>query len=159
MNLDKACLKLISQIMNTDSRTERYNQLLFKDLLMSRQSQKPKNNQHYFTVWRWHFYSGIFIAPFLIILACSALGMLLMSNITGRDYDRLTITPHSTVQTTVSTQAKAALESLPNSTLVKYVAPREPNTVALFQVKSETQNNMVAVDPYTAEIVKHTDAK
>lgn len=140
--------------MNTDSRTERYNQLLFKDLLMSRQSQKPKNNQHYFTVWRWHFYSGIFIAPFLIILACSALGMLLMSNITGRDYDRLTITPQSTVQTTVSTQAKAALESLPNSTLVKYVAPREPNTVALFQVKSETQNNMVAVDPYTAEIVK-----
>ena len=39
---------------------------------MSGSKQKPQNRQHYFTVWRWHFYSGIFIAPFLIILACSA---------------------------------------------------------------------------------------
>ncbi|MDN3454402.1 PepSY domain-containing protein, partial [Psychrobacter sp. APC 3350] len=89
---------------------------------MSRQSQKPKNSQHYFTVWRWHFYSGIFIAPFLIILACTALGMLLMSNTTGRDNDRLTITSQSTVQMPVSTQAKTALESVPDSTLVKYIA-------------------------------------
>ncbi|WP_394212908.1 PepSY-associated TM helix domain-containing protein [Psychrobacter piscatorii] len=121
---------------------------------MSRQSQKPKNSQHYFTVWRWHFYSGIFIAPFLIILACTALGMLLMSNATGRDNDRLTIIPQSTVQMPVSTQAKTALESVPDSTLVKYIAPRESNTVALFQVKSESQDNMVAIDPYTADIVK-----
>lgn len=121
---------------------------------MGERNQKPKNSQHYFMVWRWHFYSGIFIAPFLIILACSALGMLLMSNTTGRDNDRLTITPQSTVQIPVSTQAKAALKSLPNSTLVKYIAPREPDTVAIFQVRSANQDNMVAVNPYTADIVK-----
>lgn len=141
-------------MMRVALKAEPYSQLLFKDLLMSRQSQKPKNSQHYFTVWRWHFYSGIFIAPFLIILACTALGMLLMSNATGRDNDRLTIIPQSTVQMPVSTQAKTALESVPDSTLVKYIAPRESNTVALFQVKSESQDNMVAIDPYTADIVK-----
>ena len=121
---------------------------------MSGSNQKPNTNQHYFTVWRWHFYSGIFIAPFLIILACSALGMLLMSNTTGRDNDRLTVTPQSTVQIPVSTQAKAALETLPDSTLVKYIAPRESDTVAVFQVRSENQDNMIAVNPYTADIVK-----
>ena len=121
---------------------------------MSASKQKPQNNQHYFTVWRWHFYSGIFIAPFLIILACSALGMLLMSNTTGRENDRLTITPQSTVQAPVSTQAKAALATLPESTLVKYIAPRDTDTVALFQVQSDSQNNMVAVNPYTADIVQ-----
>ena len=121
---------------------------------MSGSNQKPNTNQHYFTVWRWHFYSGIFIAPFLIILACSALGMLLMSNTTGRDNDRLTVTPQSTVQIPVSTQAKVALKTLPDSTLVKYIAPRESDTVAVFQVRSENQDNMVAVNPYTADIVK-----
>ncbi|MBB3107593.1 putative iron-regulated membrane protein [Psychrobacter luti] len=122
---------------------------------MSGSNQKPNTNQHYFTVWRWHFYSGIFIAPFLIILACSALGMLLMSNTTGRDNDRLTVTPQSTVQIPVSTQAKVALKTLPDSTLVKYIAPRESDTVAVFQVRSENQDNMVAVNPYTADIVKN----
>ena len=122
---------------------------------MSGSNQKPNTNQHYFTVWRWHFYSGIFIAPFLIILAFSALGMLLMSNTTGRDNDRLTVTPQSTVQIPVSTQAKAALKTLPDSSLVKYIAPRESDTVAVFQVRSENQDNMVAVNPYTADIVKN----
>ena len=121
---------------------------------MSGNNQKPNTNQHYFTVWRWHFYSGIFIAPFLIILACSALGMLLMSNTTGRDNDRLTVTPQSTVQIPVSTQAKAALETLPDSKLVKYIAPRDSDTVTVFQVRSENQDNMVAINPYTADIVK-----
>ena len=121
---------------------------------MGGNNQKPNTNQHYFTVWRWHFYSGIFIAPFLIILACSALGMLLMSNTTGRDNDRLTVTPQSTVEIPVSTQAKAALKTLPDSTLVKYIAPRDSDTVAVFQVRSENQDNMVAINPYTADIVK-----
>ena len=121
---------------------------------MSGRNQKPKNSQHYFTIWRWHFYSGIFIAPFLIILACTAIGMLFMSNTTGSDNDRLTITPQPTVQIPVSTQAKAALGTLPDSTLVKYIAPRDTDKVALFQVSSEGHDSMVAVNPYTADIVK-----
>jgi uncharacterized iron-regulated membrane protein len=27
-------------------------------------------------VWRWHFYAGLYVAPFLIILACTGLVML-----------------------------------------------------------------------------------
>jgi len=43
---------------------------------------------------------------------------------------------------------------LPDSTLVKYIAPRDTDTVALFQIKSDDQSNMVAVNPYTADIVQ-----
>ncbi|WP_250162647.1 PepSY domain-containing protein [Psychrobacter sp. WY6] len=39
---------------------------------------------------------------------------------------------------------------------MKYIAPRDTNTVALFQVKSASHENMVAVNPYTADIVKST---
>ena len=133
------------------------NQRLLKVIFMNRHTSQSTNTQRYFTVWRWHFYAGMFIAPFLIILACSALGMLLMSNIAGRDDDRLTITtPDSAVTAPISTQAKNALNTLPNSTLVKYIAPRDTGTVALFQVKSASHENMVAVNPYTADIVKST---
>ncbi|MFP3366910.1 hypothetical protein R0J93_25030, partial [Pseudoalteromonas sp. SIMBA_148] len=81
--------------------------------------------------------------------------MLFMSNTAGRDNDRLTVVvPESTVQALVSTQAKNALSTLPDSTLVKYIAPRDTDTVALFQIKSDDQSNMVAVNPYTADIVQ-----
>ena len=124
---------------------------------MNRQTPQSDNNQRYFTVWRWHFYAGMFVAPFLIILACTGLGMILMSNTLGRDNDRLTVpTPESMVQAPVATQAKNALGTLPDSTLIKYISPRESDTVALFQVISEGHDNMVAVNPYTAEIVTST---
>ena len=124
---------------------------------MSRDTRQPSNNQRYFTVWRWHFYAGMFIAPFLIILAFTGLGMLLMSNTTGRDSDRLTVTPlQSMVQAPIANQAKNALQTLPDSTLIKYIAPRNTDTVALFQVVSGRHDNMVAVNPYTGDIVKST---
>jgi len=124
---------------------------------MNEPMPKPTNNQRYFTVWRWHFYAGIFATPFLIVLAITALGMLFMSNTAGRDDDRLTVAiPESTSQAPVSIQAKNALSTLPNSTLVKYIAPRDTDTVALFQIKSDEHSNMVAVNPYTADIVQST---
>ncbi|PYE39866.1 PepSY-associated TM helix domain-containing protein [Psychrobacter fozii] len=126
---------------------------------MNRDSSQSPNTQRYFTVWRWHFYAGMFVAPFLIVLAVTALGMLFMSNTVGRDNDRLTITiPESTVQAPVSIQAKNALGTLPDSALIKYIAPRDADTVALFQVESEGQTNMVAVNPYTADVVNSAPA-
>ena len=124
---------------------------------MNRGGRQSISNQRYFTVWRWHFYAGMFVAPFLIVLACTALGMLFMSNTAGRDHDRLTIVvPESTVPAPISTQAKNALTTLPDSTLVKYIAPRDTDTVALFQVKSADHDTMVAVNPYTAAVVDST---
>ena len=122
-------------------------------------SQSTSNSHRYFTVWRWHFYAGMFVAPFLIVLAVTALGMLFMSNTVGRDGDRLTIaTPESVITAPVSIQAKNALSTLPDSTLIKYVAPRDADTVALFQVQSEDHTNMVAVNPYTANVVNSAPA-
>ena len=34
-------------------------------------------NRRYLTVWRWHFYAGLWVAPFLTLLAVTGLGMLL----------------------------------------------------------------------------------
>lgn len=126
---------------------------------MNKDAHQSINNQRYFTVWRWHFYAGMFVAPFLIILACTALGMLLLSSTVGRDSDRLTISvPESTMTAPVATQAKNALNTLPDSTLIKYTAPREVDTVALFQVKSADHDNIVAVNPYTADVIESTPA-
>lgn len=129
---------------------------------MAHPKPQAQNNGYYFTVWRWHFYAGMFVAPFLIILACTGLGMLLLSNTTGRDGDRMTI-PTAQIapnvsQAPIATQAKSALATLPDSTLIQYIAPRSADTVALFRIKTDQLENVVAINPYDASVVRSQPA-
>lgn len=117
------------------------------------ESIKNLENRHYLTIWRWHFYAGLFVAPFLMLLAATGLAMLLFANISGKEGERLQVTPHQLVQP-VSTQAQAALDKIGSGSVVQYIAPRANNMVAVFRVNHDDQATMVAVDPYTAEVVK-----
>ncbi|QEY23475.1 PepSY-associated TM helix domain-containing protein [Neisseria animalis] len=112
-------------------------------------------NRRYLTVWRWHFYAGIFVAPFLMLLAATGLAMLLLANISGREGERLEITPQAAVQP-LSVQAESARASLHSETasVVQYIAPRADNMVAVFRVNDGGKAVMAAVDPYTAQVVK-----
>lgn len=110
------------------------------------------NNNKYSIIWRWHFYAGILVAPLLIILSLSALGMLFMANTVGPNNELLTVSKQSST-TPISVQAQSALATLPDSTLKQYIAPKSEDNVALFRVGSADNEYMVAVDPYTAEVI------
>ena len=116
---------------------------------------KPAANRHYLTVWRWHFYAGLFTAPFLMLLAATGLAMLLFANITGRDGERMHVTPQAVVKP-LSEQAEAARQAInPDSaSVVQYIAPRQADMVAVFRVNEGKTATMVAIDPYTAQVMK-----
>lgn len=111
-------------------------------------------NRRYLTVWRWHFYAGLLVAPFLTLLAVTGLGMLLFANITGKEGERIHITPQAVVQP-LSAQAEAARQFVNPETasVVQYIAPRADDMVAVFRVNNDDKATMVAVDPYTAKVV------
>ena len=79
-------------------------------------------NRRYLTVWRWHFYFGLLVAPFLTLLAITGLGMLLFANITGKEGERIHVTPQVQVQP-LSAQAEAARQSVNPETasVVQYI--------------------------------------
>ena len=113
-------------------------------------------SQRYFTIWRWHFYAGIFVAPLLMVLAITGLGMLLFANIEGRDGEYVYVAPAAQVQP-LSQQAQAALNKVDaqNGKVIQYFVPRAPDMAAIFRVdNAEGKATMVAVNPYTAEVVK-----
>lgn len=117
-------------------------------------SQKT-NGQRYATIWRWHFYAGAFIAPFLIILAVTGLAMMFLAYIDGRDGERLNIeVPAEAIVQPVSVQAKSALKSLPDGQLKQYIAPRSKDMIAIFRIDKGEDRKYVGVNPYTAETVK-----
>ncbi len=110
-------------------------------------------NPFYFAAWRWHFYAGLYVAPFLIVLAVTGLVMLWVSVIDGRDGEKaFRVTPGAGT-VAVSAQADAALAAVPGSSLTRYVAPREADGAAVFQLAAGDGAVMVAVDPHTAAVL------
>ncbi len=110
-------------------------------------------NKLYFAAWRWHFYAGLFVIPFLAILAFTGMMMLWISWVDGRDGERTVVIPQDTI-TTVSAQAEAAVAAVPGGEFKQYVAPRTEHLAALFRVDREGEAIMVAVDPYTATVIE-----
>lgn len=110
-------------------------------------------NKLYFAAWRWHFYAGLFVIPFLTILAVTGMMMLWIAWIDGRDGERTPVIPRDAA-IAVSQQAEAAVAAVPGGVLKQYIAPRREDRAALFRVDAESDAIIVAVDPFTAEVIE-----
>lgn len=110
-------------------------------------------NKLYFAAWRWHFYTGLFVIPFLAILAFTGMMMLWIAWVDGRDGERTAVVVQDSL-TAVSAQAEAAVAAVPGGNLVQYIAPRNEALAALFRVDANGDAIMVAVDPYTAQVIE-----
>lgn len=107
----------------------------------------------YRAAWRWHFYAGIVVVPFFLILAVTGMMMLWIAWIDGRDGERTAVLAEG-APLAVSVQADAALAAVPGGTLVQYVAPRNGELAAIFRVDdAEGAAQMVVVDPYRATVL------
>lgn len=129
---------------------------IFRESFMSKSKSNNKSSKDaYSTVWRWHFYAGLFSAPVLIILALTGLGMLLFANIEGRHGELLYVDVANGQSTLpISSQLNAVEKTLPKANVVQYISPKEKNQVAIFRAVENDKSIMVAVNPYTAEVIK-----
>lgn len=110
------------------------------------------SRRFYLTAWRWHFYAGLYVAPFLIMLAVTGLIMLWAGVLVGRDGENaFRVTPGQSVAA-VSKQASAAFIAVPGQ-VVQYIAPRTADGVSVFRIDHDGAASMVAVNPYTANVV------
>ncbi|MGN6910574.1 PepSY-associated TM helix domain-containing protein, partial [Neisseria sp. P0017.S003] len=82
-------------------------------------------------------YAGLLVAPCLTLLAVTGLGMLRVANITGKDGERIHVTPQAVVQP-LSAQAEASRQFVnpETSSVVQYLAPRTDDMVAVFRVNN-----------------------
>ena len=106
----------------------------------------------YRTVWRWHFYAGLFTLPFVIVLSISGAIYLFKPQIedwNDRAYDNLTISKPASV----AEQVQAALASLPESTPSGYELPKTPKSAARVIVRKEGESIRVYVHPETLAVL------
>lgn len=72
----------------------------------------------YAAAWRWHFYAGLFTAPFLVLLATTGLAMLFADRLERWQYPKLTRGGPAAVSHQARLDAAAA--ALPGAKLVRY---------------------------------------
>jgi uncharacterized iron-regulated membrane protein len=108
------------------------------------------------TVWRWHFYAGLFCIPFVLWLAATGTLFLFSDNIQNlidRPLNHLTITHPATV----NDQVQAALAAVPGTTLDAYQLPSTPTSAAQVLVDKGSQQFRVYIHPQTLAVLKVID--
>lgn len=108
---------------------------------------------NYNTVWRWHFYAGLFCMPFAIWLSITGAIYLFKPQIEhwlDAPYENLTVT----TPTTPSQQVEAALAAVPNTVLNAYELPQSRNSAVSILVGRDKSLTRVYVHPQTLDILK-----
>lgn len=111
-------------------------------------------SRFYLAAWRWHFYAGLFVIPFLMTLAVTGMTMMYVGYFDGRDGENIHVPNVGEAPMPISDQAAAALASQPGSTLVEWLKGRSAESVSVFRINSDGVQSMVAVDPYQGDIVE-----
>jgi uncharacterized iron-regulated membrane protein len=108
---------------------------------------------NYRTVWRWHFYAGLFCIPFVIWLSITGSIFLFKPQIErwlDRPYDNLSVTgPRATAET----QVKVALVAVPGSNLHYYELPTSHQSATRIIVGRQAEEFRVYVHPQTLQIL------
>jgi uncharacterized iron-regulated membrane protein len=107
--------------------------------------------------WRWHFYAGLYVVPFLLMLALTGLVMVFFTGFQTRLGPAVTVSVMDRAPLPVSAQAQAVLELRSQATLSEYVAPATPERASWFVVARDGVTEAVAVDPYTAQVLQLVD--
>ncbi|WP_120500679.1 PepSY domain-containing protein [Roseovarius sp. EL26] len=111
----------------------------------------------YFAVWRWHFYAGLYVIPFFLILAVTGLMMLFISQFDGRDGEKISVTAQGEA-ISVSQQADAATTAVPGD-IVEWIGPKADDLATVFRIKTDARQQMVAVDPYSGDVIQTWDRR
>jgi uncharacterized iron-regulated membrane protein len=116
--------------------------------------ERQRGSRQWRSVWRIHFYSGMFSIPFLILMAVTGLVILYtqpLQDVTQPDLRRV---PVGAETVSFDEQADAVAAAHPDATVLSMTAPSAAGRATLFGIDDGSANGRdVFVDPYTGEVL------
>ncbi|MEQ1519935.1 MAG: PepSY domain-containing protein [Aestuariivirga sp.] len=113
---------------------------------------RAASSAFYRATWRWHFYAGLYVVPFIVMLAITGLIQVYGNSIETPLGQKHFVSGTGEPQTVIA-QAKAAETSITGGKVAMYVAPRTPERASIFMVNADGKQIAVAVDPYQSKVV------
>lgn len=120
-------------------------------------TQSP-SNRFYRTVWRWHFYAGLFVIPFMLILAATGIIYLFKPQLDAAMYHNLMFVQPETTTLSYTEQVQSVQNSYPGATVTQVT----PNIAAdrsseVLLATTDERNLMVFVNPHTGQVLGSRD--
>jgi uncharacterized iron-regulated membrane protein len=109
-------------------------------------------NRFYFVAWRWHFYAGLYVIPFLSMLAITGVTMLWISHMSGLSGERGSVLPEGRALSPSALQASVS-EAFPGAVLSQYVSPLGADRVAVLKLTAGEQDIAAVMNPYSGAVI------
>jgi uncharacterized iron-regulated membrane protein len=106
----------------------------------------------YRAVWRWHFYAGLVVAPFLMVFALSGLVML-YGNSVETFLGKKNPVASGGARLPNNAHAQAAGAAIRRGTVRLYIQPVEDTRASVFLVNAGGKDHVVSVDPHDGAIL------
>lgn len=113
----------------------------------------------YNLAWRWHFYAGLFVAPFMILLSLTGLIYLFKPQLDPLMYPDLLVVPAATQSLDADTLLQRVHLAYPHGVVSQYLPPIAADRSGQFVVKQHGQELNVFVDPHDGRVLGAQDAK
>lgn len=117
-------------------------------------SIESPSNRFYRTVWRWHFYAGLFVIPFMIILGTTGIIYLFKPQLDTVMYHDLMFVQPSATMLPYTEQVQIAQANYPESTVTKFTPSIAADRSAEVTVATADARELaVFVDPYQGQVL------
>ena len=109
----------------------------------------------YLSVWRWHFFAGLYVIPFMLMLAVTGMIMLASPWIDQWQYgEQLTTVEQQEQYLPLDSQLKAVSQAYPELKVAEFIPPVNAEQSSLFKLKGDDSGTlMVFVNPYSGDIL------
>lgn len=115
-------------------------------------------NRFYRTVWRWHFYAGLFVIPFLLILSITGIIYLFKPQLDAAMYPHLLFVPPSASMLPYTEQVQAAQRVHPDAAVTQIVPQEAPGRSSqVLMTTADERTLAVFVNPYTGQVLGERD--
>ncbi|MDH4610546.1 PepSY domain-containing protein [Pseudomonas sp. BN102] len=113
----------------------------------------------YNLAWRWHFYAGLFVIPFMIMLAVTGSIYLFKPQLDNLLYSDLMQVRPSTRALTADQQLEKVRQAYPQAAVSQYLPPADAGRSAQFVVSLDGRKTNLFLDPYSGQVLGTQDAE
>ena len=119
----------------------------------------PPTPSFYNLAWRWHFYAGLFVAPFMILLALTGIIYLFKPQLDPLLYDHLINVSPGHHSLSADEQLTRVQATYPQGHISQYLPPINPERSAQFVLHNGGRELNVFINPYNGDVLGEQDAK
>jgi uncharacterized iron-regulated membrane protein len=114
-------------------------------------------NYFYRTVWRWHFYAGLWVIPFMMILAITGGIYLFKPQLDAVMYPNLLFVEPAPQVMPYQQQLDAVQQRYPNAAISQITPSIAPNRSTEVTLTANDHKLIAFVDPHTAKVLGERD--